>query len=202
MDLFIDTSGERVRFSLSKREELFEIYDESARGECLSDFWDQGLSQLKADARELKRILVVNGPGSFTGLRVGLAFSMGLAMPNDVPIFSVSTLGLWGFNTLGPNDVLLLPALPGYWFVGSKGFNINKSCFEVEERLSLAEIKEKFEEGSICSIQTENEFDGIKRLEYPNFQTRKKLFSLITPCPIHSIQANYLQASSAEKSLK
>ncbi len=51
---------------------------------------------LRAIARDMDvtRVAVVTGPGSFTGLRVGVAFALGLAMGRGVPIVPLPTLEL------------------------------------------------------------------------------------------------------------
>jgi tRNA threonylcarbamoyladenosine biosynthesis protein TsaB len=43
---------------------------------------------------DLGAIVVVNGPGSFTGVRVGLSAVKGLAEPGRIPVVAVSRLGL------------------------------------------------------------------------------------------------------------
>jgi tRNA threonylcarbamoyladenosine biosynthesis protein TsaB len=43
---------------------------------------------------DLRAILVVNGPGSFTGVRVGLSTAKGLAHAAGVPILSISRLAV------------------------------------------------------------------------------------------------------------
>lgn len=45
-----------------------------------------------ADFAELDKIVVTIGPGSFTGLRVGLAFAKGLQMATGAPLAGVGTL--------------------------------------------------------------------------------------------------------------
>ena len=61
-------------------------------------------NQLKVNA-----IAVSIGPGSFTGLRVGLGFAKGLAYAKSTPIIPVPTLNAIGVNTklIGEYSVLL-----------------------------------------------------------------------------------------------
>ena len=50
------------------------------------------LEQAGAEPRELSRLVVGTGPGSFTGVRMGLAAARGLAFALDLPLAGVSTL--------------------------------------------------------------------------------------------------------------
>jgi tRNA threonylcarbamoyl adenosine modification protein YeaZ len=51
------------------------------------------LRELAAD-RHIGKVAVVTGPGSFTGLRVGVSFGVGLAMGRKIPIVPMPTLRL------------------------------------------------------------------------------------------------------------
>jgi tRNA threonylcarbamoyladenosine biosynthesis protein TsaB len=53
---------------------------------------DELLREAGAQQSELDRLVVGTGPGSFTGLRMGLAAARGLAFALDVPVAGVSTL--------------------------------------------------------------------------------------------------------------
>jgi tRNA threonylcarbamoyladenosine biosynthesis protein TsaB len=50
---------------------------------------------------DLDRIVVTTGPGSFTGLRVGIAAARGLALATGVPAVGVSTLSAYAAPYLG-----------------------------------------------------------------------------------------------------
>jgi tRNA threonylcarbamoyladenosine biosynthesis protein TsaB len=53
---------------------------------------DELLRDAGAEPSELDGVVVGTGPGSFTGLRMGLAAARGLAFALDVPVAGVSTL--------------------------------------------------------------------------------------------------------------
>lgn len=65
----------------------------SAHAELLLPLVDQTLTQAGWDRKSLDRIAVGVGPGSFTGLRVGIALAQGIALGLAIPIVGVSSLG-------------------------------------------------------------------------------------------------------------
>ena len=61
---------------------------------CIEAFETTGINVSQVDA-----FGVTNGPGSFTGLRIGLATIKGLALPNNTPVVPVSTLEALSYTT-------------------------------------------------------------------------------------------------------
>ncbi len=53
-------------------------------------------AEIKID--DIDRIAVANGPGSFTGVRIGIATVKGLAFTNNIPCTEVSTLESMAYN--------------------------------------------------------------------------------------------------------
>ena len=56
------------------------------------------LDQQRIGEREICAVAVAIGPGSFTGLRIGLSVGKGLAIAHDVPILGVPTLDAIAFQ--------------------------------------------------------------------------------------------------------
>lgn len=59
------------------------------------------LKNLGIGCKDLDCVAVSNGPGSFTGVRIGVACAKGLAMPNDTPCCGVSTLECIAYGGAG-----------------------------------------------------------------------------------------------------
>lgn len=55
---------------------------------------------------ELDGIAITAGPGSFTGVRIGVATVKGLAFNDDIPCYSISTLEAIAYNFLGEDTVV------------------------------------------------------------------------------------------------
>lgn len=84
---------------------------------------DEALEEAGASLRDLDGILALRGPGSFTGLRVGLATALGLHQALRVPATAVPTLEVLAVagrsarpSVAGP-IAAVVDALRGEWFV-------------------------------------------------------------------------------------
>ncbi len=71
---------------------------------------DNLLKQLSLTIRDMNYIAVSKGPGSFTGIRIGIATVKGLAQAVDIPILSVSSLEGLAYN-LSHTDLLICPIM-------------------------------------------------------------------------------------------
>ena len=80
---------------------------------------DEALGELGAAPRDLGGVIALRGPGSFTGLRVGLATALGLRDALGVPAAAVPTLRALAVAAAAPGGVIAaaVNAMRGEWFV-------------------------------------------------------------------------------------
>jgi tRNA threonylcarbamoyladenosine biosynthesis protein TsaB len=95
--LAIDTAGidcSAAVFDSSAGRLLSAVSEEIGKGhaERLMAVIDQALDEAAVDLHAVGRIAVVIGPGSFTGIRVGVAAARGLALSLGIECVGVSTL--------------------------------------------------------------------------------------------------------------
>ena len=95
----IDTSTDWCGASLfidGKCKELIEEHIPKKHSENLPLFFESLINKSDLKKNRLDAIAVSIGPGSFTGLRIGLGFSKGLAYALNKPIVPVQTLDVIG----------------------------------------------------------------------------------------------------------
>mgnify|MGYP000112016950 CR=1 FL=1 len=98
LTLAIDTSGADCAVHLARDgAALTQLRETLGRGhaERLAPMTQEALAQAGVKAPDIARIGVVTGPGSFAGIRVGVAFARGLALALKAPALGVSLFDLW-----------------------------------------------------------------------------------------------------------
>lgn len=77
--------------------------DRFVHGERLHVMIQELLNQYGATPKDLSGIIVGEGPGSYTGLRIGTSTAKGLAFALNIPMYAVPTLGCFDFSSLESN---------------------------------------------------------------------------------------------------
>ncbi|MHB1110028.1 MAG: tRNA (adenosine(37)-N6)-threonylcarbamoyltransferase complex dimerization subunit type 1 TsaB [Devosia sp.] len=92
--LAIDTAAPRLQLALRSGGATDTSIDEIARGhaELILPRIEALLKRHGIAYADLDRIAVTTGPGSFTGLRIGLSAARGLGLALDIPVIGVPSL--------------------------------------------------------------------------------------------------------------
>ncbi|MCL2282455.1 MAG: hypothetical protein FWC26_03975 [Fibromonadales bacterium] len=107
MDLIVDCSRKGVRLWAG-----FELSEPEAKGDELSLLIDR----MNIDLEQVKRVLVTLGPGSFTGIRAGIAFCEGLCFSGKRTLHGISTLKALAMSYGGE---VILHARANLYYVGT-----------------------------------------------------------------------------------
>jgi tRNA threonylcarbamoyladenosine biosynthesis protein TsaB len=102
--LAFDTATEIATSALVADGEV--LGERTSRAATLLEDVDALLRQGGAHARDLDALAVGIGPGSFTGVRVGLATARGLAFALELPVAGVSTLDALAAGAPGATPVI------------------------------------------------------------------------------------------------
>lgn len=116
--LHIETSTEVCSVALSQDSSCLFTQESEGRyehGECLGTYVDRALSYADSHAIPVDAVAVSCGPGSYTGLRIGVSMAKGLCYGLGVPLIAIPTLKLMGVPLLlgdeMPEDALLCPMI-------------------------------------------------------------------------------------------
>jgi len=93
--LGIETSSTNCSVGLFKNAELvdlFEVNEGYSHGEVLAIIVDDLLKKHNLSLKNIKAIGIGKGPGSYTGLRIGVAFAKGLAFSNSIKLIAIDSL--------------------------------------------------------------------------------------------------------------
>jgi tRNA threonylcarbamoyl adenosine modification protein YeaZ len=92
--LAIDTAGPRLQLALLRDDAVDTLVEDMPKGQAERIFpaIDELLARNGTTMAHLTRIAVTTGPGSFTGLRIGLAAARGLGLALELPVVGVPTL--------------------------------------------------------------------------------------------------------------
>ena len=115
MILLLDTSTPQCHLSMIEGEWRYDTNWEAGRGlsKGLLEFIEKELEFQEKSWKDITGLAVFKGPGSFTGLRIGITVFNTLSYANDLPIVGVSGEE-WRKNgvdrlTAGENDTVVLP---------------------------------------------------------------------------------------------
>ena len=172
------------------------------------------LESQHATLRDIEAIVVVNGPGSFTGIRVGLGTAKGLAEGGGIPLIAVSRLALLAGTSGLPHVLAAMDAGRGEYYVGEyrNGQNLGEVLLSAEETVAAAKqpgagvllcdesvAGDASAAGSacaglaICGPVYVQPADAAEALRFALGRFRAGKFD-----DVETLQANYLRRSDAE----
>ena len=112
MILVINTAGAGLEFVLGEQHTRVDAEKQSV---TLPTACEKFMHECGASWRDLTAVAVVVGPGSFTGIRLGIAYAKGLAMGLNIPVVPINAFELYLAAT--PDAFVAIESGRGDFFV-------------------------------------------------------------------------------------
>lgn len=160
--LFIDTHSAKITIALNNDGDLKvlnEVSDKS-HSEITVPTLEKLLNESNISTKDLTDIIVVNGPGSFTGVRIGVTIAKTLAYTLNIPIKTITSLEMFGVSAEDDFDVVTVEDAKGVYSALKKG-----SEFTDFQYRSKQEFNEYIEKNGLTILDSKK-IDIIKIQEY------------------------------------
>lgn len=126
MILIINTSGKDLEFVLGNKYKSVAVEKQST---ALPVECEKFINECGATWRDISAIGIVVGPGSFTGIRLGIAYAKGIGMGLNIPVVGISLFDLYLAAT--PDAFVAIDSGRGDFFVAASG--LEPQTMEIDE---------------------------------------------------------------------
>ena len=152
MILQIETATTVCSVALARDGEVVafkQVDQRNAHAEVITVFIDELLAASGCNYSNIDAIAVSCGPGSYTGLRIGVSTAKGLCFALDKPLIAIETLEAMAFGAMAKgvaDDMLLCPMIDArrmevYTAIfNSNGENIKSTAAEIIDENSFADL--------------------------------------------------------------
>ncbi len=113
LNLETATTNCSVSIAINGRTEALKEYNSAnySHSEQLHLFIEDVLEQASLKISDLDAVAVSMGPGSYTGLRIGVSSAKGLCFSLDIPLLSIPTLKSMSYQSVGGEVDFIIPLL-------------------------------------------------------------------------------------------
>ena len=201
ISLFIDTALSFIRIALFKDNKLLDSINEKCE-KNMSALFDSKVDELfkrnNLELTKVNKIYTVTGPGSFTGIRVGMTFSKVLSMALNQKITPISELQVLATTKTNKLKAPMIDARRGYVYAGVYDEDLNIVTEDkhilLEDFLNINKDVEYISYDSfehISTIKPDIDFEKIIEI---NKDKKQIDHEVLTP--------NYLKLTEAEENLR
>lgn len=194
--LFLDTSSFLVNVTILDSDKIIYTHSEkndNKLSDRVFDIIEDCFEKSNIKGRDIERIFVVNGPGSFTGIRIGLTIAKTMAWALKIPVFKVSTLELM---LSGANEEAIALIKDRNDFVYYGKYSQNLDVIDNDFYCLLGSI-----DTENAVVYSYDSFDfNVKEpvINIPRLIVKHEADEEINP---HLLAPNYLKRTDAEKSV-
>ena len=202
--LYIDTSSSYLYAGISEDEKLLcevkkefgHSLSEEALPEIVSMFTEKNLT-----AKDIDKIIVVDGPGSFTGIRIGITIAKVYAWSLNIPITTITSLEAMMLSS-NENKVRVPMIDARRKYVFSAIYDENNRQILKPQHIKIDDLKQELEKLTDYVVITNDDIEDFENIESYDPDIIKiinyyKDKEAINP---HAVNPDYLKLTEAEES--
>lgn len=198
--LFLDTSSFFVSIAIVDNSNILYKYNGIIKDDMSSKIMPlirEGFNSIDFDIKNIDKIMVVNGPGSFTGVRIGVTVAKTIAWSLKKDIITISSLEY--LATTNCNTKYIIPMIDARrGFVFSAVYDSDLNIIERDCYTAINSFDKYLSSGTIVS---NDDIDGSINPNYDIIKIINKHINDIPQNP-HSVKPEYLKLTEAEEKLK
>lgn len=201
ISLFLDTSSSHLVIGIIQDRKILYFIDEvvNEMSVCLFPKLEEAFSNSNLAPDDIDTIYVVNGPGSFTGIRIGLTVAKIYAWSMNKKIVPISSLELMATTPLECTNIIsIIDARHGHVFAGV--YSRDLSIIMDDQYIALDTLLSRYSDDFVIvsrdsfSLSTIHpEIDLLRMLEKHQYDEG------VNP---HTLCPNYLKKTQAEENLE
>lgn len=200
MILFIDTSTSYPIVSIIENNNIKAIFNKKIDTDIsvsIFSILDTMFKELNITPKDIKKIFIANGPGSFTGTRIGVTIAKVYGYSLNVDLIPVSTLEVLAGGVNKDYIVPVIDARRGFVYAGIYDKDLNKIADD--RYISLDKLKEELEGKDYVLVSYDDIAGSIK----PKIDLIKVINKHEKDIPVnaHGLNPNYLKKTEAEEKL-
>ena len=201
MIFYIDTSSPYLYAALYQNGEVINAR-KSFLSKDLSTFTVDEVSKMfseaKIEPRDIKKIIVVNGPGSFTGIRIGITLAKLMAFCLNIPITTISSLEAMKESI--STDKLIVPILNARRNACYAAIYNGDNCLQDGMYMTIEKLNLMLMGLNKDYVFVSNDKFAFETEKYePDFKKIIDKYKDRDVIPAHLVNPNYLKLTEAEE---
>ena len=210
--LHIDTSNQPLSVAITEGNEVLAEFNSGMRINHSITMMSQIESLLeytKLEMKDIEGIVVAKGPGSYTGLRIGVTAAKTLAYTLNIPLYAVSSLAAIA-ATVRMHEFLLVPVIDArrnHVYAGIYRYKgVKLELLEDDTYISIDDLNKKLKEQHLpylfIGMDAEKLAEQLKGPSYyciPRSAEMRRLINESYLVNAHTFEPTYLRISEAER---
>ena len=203
--LYIDTSSSFLHTAIVEDDKCISSVSEDY-GQSLSEIALPKIVEMftknNLSPKDVDKIIVVEGPGSFTGIRIGITIAKVYAWSLNIPITTITSLEAMATSSKENKiHVPILNARRGYVYGAIYGEN--GEVLHKPQHIKWEELKQEVEKLNNYELISNDEFEEELELSSytPDFVSIITKYKDKEPMNPHAVNPEYLKLTEAEEKL-